>query len=133
MCLIFQARMLGRIFSVTSSEMAQSDRVREAFDSIVSIVSATREFLPPERWLTIQFELGYSNADICATDEANRWLQTFLNNLKKLEEHQYEKNGDNATKKLSTHWIEILGIAEQKLALISFAKLAQQFKSLQPT
>jgi tetratricopeptide (TPR) repeat protein len=111
MCHIFQARMMGRVYAVNSNAQAQDPEVLGAFDDIAKLIdNAAKLFMDNDRWLTLQFELGYSNFDVGATDEAQRWLDTFIENLNKVE-----KNNGN---KLSKHWKKYRKTARQKAQLI---------------
>jgi tetratricopeptide (TPR) repeat protein len=111
MCHIFQARLMGRVYAVKSDAQSQDPEVHRAFDDIAKLIdTAANIFMDYERWLTLQFELGYSNFDIGATDEARRWFDIFIESLNKLE-----KNNGN---KLSKHWKKYRKTARQKAQLI---------------
>ena len=95
MSFIFHGRVLGRCFAVTSLEQAQSKAYMDVFKEIVKIFSEAKVFLDPSRWLTFQYELGYSNFDIMATDEAKRWFGLFFRGLESVK----QKNGS-----INRHW-----------------------------
>lgn len=115
MCHIFQARMMGRVYAVRSAAQAKDPEFSGAFDDIAKLIdNAANIFMDADRWLTLQFELGYSNFDVGATDEAQRWFDAFIENLNKLEK-------DNASK-LSKHWKKWKKTALQKVQIIPLIK-----------
>jgi len=118
MCMIFRARMIGRCFKVTSLEQAQSDQFKDAYDVILLLIRDVEIFLPNERWLTLQFEFGYSNFDVGAADEAARWLKKFLDNVASMEKN----NGDKLTK----HWKKIRKSARTKLQIVPHIQRAHK-------
>jgi len=117
MSFIFHGRIIGRCFSVTSYEQAHSRSHKEAFEDIIKLFSEAKVYLDPERWLTFQYELGYSNFDVMATDEAKRWFGLFFSGL----ESAKRKNGS-----LSGHWAAFKSKAEQKLSLIPLMEKSAQ-------
>jgi hypothetical protein len=117
MNVLFQARIMGRCFAVTSAEQANSQMHKDAFDDITSLISSAKRYLDPRRWLTYQYELGYSHLDIGAALEAKLWLDTFLKTLDTVK----QKNGS-----LNRHWTGYLNNAQQKLAMIPIIERAKK-------
>jgi len=117
MCMTFRARIMGRCFAVKSMEQAQSVAHKEAFDVTLQLIDDVRLHLPTERWMTIQFELGYSNLDVGAADEAKHWLEMFVNNLAALE----RANNGNLTK----HWKQMRKKASAQLQMVQMMRAAQ--------
>lgn len=105
---IFTARTMGRCYSVTSREQAESEEHRRAFMDILKLLNDAKTNLSPSRWLTMQFELGYSYLDVGAANEASHWLETFVNDLAKVE-----RDGG----KLSKHWLQMRKKARMKLQM----------------
>lgn len=117
LCAVFRARIMARCFAVSSMEQAQSEAHKRAFDVIWKLIDGAKIQLPTERWLTIQFELGYSNLDVGAANEAKHWLQTFIDNLATLE---------RANGKLTKHWNQMRKKARNKLQMASMVQSAQR-------
>jgi hypothetical protein len=117
MNVIFQARIMGRCFAVTSTEQANSQIHKDAFNDVTRLISSAKVYLDPRRWLTYQYELGYSHLDIGAAREAKLWLDTFVKTLDTIK----QKNGS-----LNRHWTGYLNNARQKLAMVPMIERAQQ-------
>jgi hypothetical protein len=114
---IFSGRIAGRCLAVNSIEEANSRTYKEAYESIVTPFSTAKTFLDPSRWLTFQYELGYSNSDVVATDEAKRWFKLFFSGLDNTE----RKNGT-----LNRHWATMKSHAETRYSMISILEMAAQ-------
>jgi tetratricopeptide (TPR) repeat protein len=110
MCRIMYARMLGRCFAVNSAEQAASRQRRTAFEDIAKLVAESIIYVDPHRWLTLQFELGYSSMDVGATKEAKEWLKRFATSVDLLSA---QKDGG-----LSPHWTQMRSKAETRLQMI---------------
>lgn len=54
---------------------------KAAFRDIKQMVGHASTLIHPERWMTIQYELGYTAFDVFKTDDAERWLTLFRNNI----------------------------------------------------
>ena len=104
---IFCGRWLNRMYDMARGP--DPKKSQKAFEDAAQFISAARLFLDPDQWLTFQYELGYSQFDIMAFDEAKTWLKKYIDNLTKSE-------STNGT--LSPHWRVYKKAAEQKLALI---------------
>lgn len=115
MSFIFQGRIFGRCFAVQSLEQAHNRDNRDAFEDIVRLFSEAGVYLCSNCWLTYQYELGYSNFDVAATDESKRWFGLFLSGLEKAQ----QKNGS-----LNRHWTMMKSNAEQKRAMIPLMEMA---------
>lgn len=115
-CHIFQARMMGRVYAVRSDAQARDPEVHRAFEDIAQLINnAAKLFMDTDRWLTLQFELGYCNFDLGAVDEAQRWLDTFIESINRLEK-------DSSGGKLSKHWKKWRKTALQKVQIIPLLK-----------
>jgi hypothetical protein len=117
MCNIFHARIIPRCFNVTSAQQADSDVYKEAFDQAVTLVTDASIHLDSRRWLTFQYELGYTNLDIGAAQEGKTWLETFIKSLDYFEQ---------TSSKLTKHWKKMRQNAKTKLPMVPLLKAAQQ-------
>ena len=117
MCTIFFARMLARCYACTSAQQAQSDAHKKAFADSVGLITEARSYLDDRRWLTFQYELGYSSLDIGAAEQARTWLETFINSLDSLE---------RANTKLTKHWKQMRTKARAKLQMIPILRKMQE-------
>jgi hypothetical protein len=116
MCAIFQARVIARCFTVRSAEQAQSPAYKQAFEDAAGLITTAKMNLDPHRWLTFQYELGYSNLDIGAAQEAKTWFETFIQALDTLER----------TSKVTKHWKKMRKQAREKLKLVPKLEMHQQ-------
>jgi hypothetical protein len=55
------------------------------FHRTTRIVQEASWFIDCERWMTFQFELGYTAKDIFRVDEAERWLTKFVKTIDETE------------------------------------------------
>lgn len=81
MCRIMYARKLGIVYACKSAADARRTENKVAFDDIAKIVQEASYYIDPQRWLTMQFEMGYSSMDVGAVAEAEKWLNQFANTL----------------------------------------------------
>ena len=89
MCYIFRARLHGRVFVAWSTihktkQHHHNDEEDDVFEGAAQHIREALGFLDPNRWLTYQYELGYSNFDVAALPEAKLWFGTFVMSLQKL-------------------------------------------------
>lgn len=106
---VFYARIMARCHDVKSDAQAHDSRFRSAWRGTARLIEDAKFSIDAERWLTMQFELGYINHDNGATDRANLWLSRFVKNLEE------EKRAKGA---LSKHWKGMKKNAEQKLRIL---------------
>jgi hypothetical protein len=118
MCRIMYARMMGRCFSINSAEQAASRQHRTAFEDIAKLIADSRTYVDPRRWLTLQFELGYSSMDVGATKEAKEWLKRFATSVDLL---CAQNDGG-----LSPHWTQMRSKAEARLQMIPLMETMTQ-------
>ena len=118
MSFVFHARILGRCYAVGSMQQAQNPKYKETFQEISKLVMEAKPYLDYRRWLTIQYEFGYTNFDVGACKESKIWLSLFVKNLEDLQ----KANAGN----LSNHWLRMLQNAKQKLQMIPLMEMAHQ-------
>ena len=87
---LFFARTLGR------KGGAQGDQ--SAFNDAYKLINEAAELVHAERFMTLQFELGYSSRDILAHTESNAW---------------YDKLQASAPRRPNQHWTTQLQLAKQ--------------------
>ena len=87
---LFFARTLGR------KGGAQGDQ--SAFNDAYKLINEAAELVHAERFMTLQFELGYSSRDILAHTESNAW---------------YDKLQASAPRRPNQHWTTQLKLAKQ--------------------
>ena len=87
---LFFARTLGR------KGGAQGDQ--SAFNDAYKLINEAAELVHAERFMTLQFELGYSSRDILAHTESNAW---------------YDKLQASAPRRPNQHWAAQLKLAKQ--------------------
>lgn len=114
---IFSARLGARGLSMGLELNASIHNRMRGFEMAAQHIKQAESFISPQRWLTMQFELGYSNFDIAAVDEAKNWLQRFKINLNLCE----ARSGS-----LSEHWKTMKSRAEQKLCMLPLFEQAQR-------
>lgn len=80
MCHIIHARDVRRYFI---REFTNGTYVPDmgVFHRATRIVEEASWFIDPARWMTFQFELGYSAKDVFRVDDAERWLTKFVNTI----------------------------------------------------
>jgi tetratricopeptide (TPR) repeat protein len=94
---LFYGRILGRGGAAAGSQTL--------FDNANRLVRLAADHLVhPSRYLTMQFELGYSNRDIGAQKESLRWYDMLL--------------GNQATCASNPHWQQFLARAEHSVTMI---------------
>jgi len=116
MCKILMARRLSIRLVVRPPADAQNEVNKEALLHASTLICAAKDLLDPDRWLSLQFELGYSASDVGAVDEAKRWLSKFVTNLGELR----QTNGG----KLPKHWKTMKQRAELKLSRVPLMEVA---------
>lgn len=121
-CRIMYARMLTRVFNVTSIAQSFDRKYLEEFDEAANRISEAQYFIDPNRWLTIQFELGYIAMDAGAATEAKYWFRRFITNLAVM---RTENDG-----KLSKHWEMLLARAKRRQLMIPQVELEIILKPL---
>jgi hypothetical protein len=111
MCAIFCARM-----SIGMNRWGLGPCSEEAIDPLncigddrLAMIRNVENFLPSQRWLTLQFEIACMHYDVGAMDEAKYRLQIFVDNLTNLEQNDGE---------LTKHWKKFRKFALCKLEMI---------------
>ncbi|KAL7550900.1 hypothetical protein ACHAWF_014094 [Thalassiosira exigua] len=119
MCHLVYARMLARSFAVRSAADARSRTTGHAFEDVARIIMESTNYIDPQRWLTLQFELGYSSMDVGAVNEAEKWLNSFKATVDKFST---QCNNRGATR----HWTEMKDRAKSRLQLLPLMKAMGQ-------
>mmetsp|Transcript_28560 Transcript_28560/g.52145 ORF Transcript_28560/g.52145 Transcript_28560/m.52145 type:complete len:638 (-) Transcript_28560:200-2113(-) len=119
MCHLMYARMLGRGFAVKSAADAKSKTTRNAFEDIAKLVMVSTEYMDSQRWLTLQFELGYSSMDAGAINEAEKWLGKFKATIDNTKEQSRNQGA-------AQHWSAMRSRAESRLQMLPLMKMMGQ-------
>lgn len=93
----------GALFFARMLERAQP-RVQLNFDNANRLIQLATKNLPPSRWLTLQYELGYSNRDIGASTESLRCFDAML-----VHKDRCARN---------PHWLTFMTTAEHSVLMI---------------
>lgn len=112
---IMYARKIGIIFSCKSAADARRTETKVAFDNVARIVLCSSAFIDPQRWLTQQFELGYSSMDVGAIYEAEKWLNQFMNTLGSTDSLRSNRG-------VIQHWTKMKSSAEARLSQLPLLK-----------
>ncbi|KAL7530720.1 hypothetical protein ACHAWF_003486 [Thalassiosira exigua] len=115
MCLIMHARMLGRSYSMDTLAKANSRTHRDAFDDVARLVRNANTYIDSQRWLTLQFELGYSSMDVGAVNEAEKWLKQFVSSVDETASLRSDRGAQQ-------HWSDMKASAETRLAQLPLLK-----------
>ena len=91
---LFLARTLGRMGAVRADQPGDQG----AFNDAYKLISEAAELVHAERFMTLQFELGYASRDILAHTESNAW---------------YDKLQASAPRRPNQHWTTQLRLAKQ--------------------
>lgn len=83
MCHIMYARKIGLAFASKSAEVAGCIKNKDAIDDAARLVRESMNYIDPQRWYTLQFELGYSSMDVGVPNEAKKWLKQFTNTMER--------------------------------------------------
>jgi len=119
---LFRARILGRYHWVTNPLDAHSRTFKAAHQKSADIINTAKTNIDPDRWLTLQYELGYSSWDTSNVRKAKQWLQMVVKSLKK---EQRERGAV-----LNDHWLDTRASAEQKLQMIPMMEQAKRMGRL---
>jgi hypothetical protein len=112
---IMYARKLGILFSCKSAADSRRTETKVAFDDVARIVRCSTAFIDPQRWLTQQFELGYSSMDVGAIYEAEKWLEQFTNTLRSMDSLRSSRGAIQ-------HWTKMKSSAEARLSHLPLLK-----------
>lgn len=115
LCLVIHARFLNRAYSVRNSEQAASKRHRDAFDDIARIVRNANTFIDGQRWLTMQFELGYTSMDVGAAREGEKWIKQFVSTIDKTTSLRSDPGANQ-------HWEMMKASADSRLVQLPLLK-----------
>ena len=119
MCFIMHARMLGRAFACKSAADARNKKTKDAFEDIARLVAHSSSYIDPQRWLTLQFELGYSNMNIGGLSEAEKWLSLFKKTLEKTRTMRIKEGAKQ-------HWSDMQSRAESRIQQLPLMKALSQ-------
>lgn len=115
MCKIMYARKLGIIFACKSAADARCTENKMAFDEVAKLVQQASFYIDPQRWLTMQFEMGYSSMDVGAVNEAEKWLNLFTNTLDRTKSLQTNRGA-------AQHWSGMKSSASSRLIQLPLLK-----------
>ena len=76
-------------------------------------------YIDSQRWLTLQFEFGYSTMDVGALSEAENWLKQFVSTLDKTVSLRSDPGAIQ-------HWSRMKESAESRLAQLPLFKALSQ-------
>jgi hypothetical protein len=77
---------------------------KKTFEDTCKAMQQSKAWIDPERWLTMQFELGYSTLNVGAVNVSKFWFEKLLRGLAELRKR---KGGQ-----LSRHWKATKRIAD---------------------
>jgi hypothetical protein len=115
---LFHARILARYHCCTNPFDAHNRTFKAAYQKSADIINTARTNFDPDRWLTLQYELGYSSLDTGNIRKAKQWLQMVVKSLKK------EQTESGAV--LNGHWLDTRASAEQKLQMVPMMEQAKR-------
>jgi len=116
MCFIMYARKIGIVFSCKSAADARRTETRDAFDDVAKLVMNSKQYIDPRRWLTLHFELGYTNMDVGALIEGEKWLKLFTTKIESTESFRTNRGSKQ-------HWLGMKSSAESRLQQLSLMKM----------
>ena len=119
---LFHARILARYHYCTNPFDAHNRTFKAAHQKSADIINTAKTNFDPDRWLTLQYELGYSSFDTGNIRKAKQWLQMVVKSLKK---EQTERGAV-----LSGHWLDTRASAEQKLQMVPMMEQAKRMGRL---
>ena len=115
---LFHARILARHYMVRNPFDAHNRAFKAAYQKSADIINTAKTNIDPDRWLTLQYELGYSSFDTANLRKAKQWLTTVIKSLKK---EQRERGAI-----LNDHWLDTRASAEQKLQMVPMMEQAKR-------
>ena len=115
---LFYARILSRHYIVRNPFDAHNRAFKAAHQKSADIINTAKTNIDPDRWLTLQYELGYSSFDTANLRKAKQWLSMVIKSLKK---EQRERGAV-----LNDHWLDTRASAEQKLKMVPMMEQAKR-------
>ena len=112
---VMYARKIGFAFQCRTAADARRTENKVAFDEAAKLIQEASFYIDPQRWLTMQFEMGYSSMDVGAVNEAEKWLKQFTNNLEKTTSLRSDKGAIR-------HWSGMKSSADSRLAQLPLLK-----------
>lgn len=115
MCRIMYARKLSFAFSCKSAADARRIENKIAYDDVAKLIQEASFYIDPQRWMTMQFEMGYSSMDVGAVTEAEKWLNQCKHNIDRTKSSRSNQGAIQ-------HWSKMKSSCETRLIQLPLMK-----------